>query len=479
MRQAVYAMEGKKHVKFGGRLVVVGFGSVGQGSLPLLLRHIDIPLDRICIVTGDERGRAEAAHYGVKFEVTPLTPANYRAILLPLVGRGDFLLNLSVDVSSVALIELCCEAGALYLDTCIEPWLGGYTDQSVSPSHRSNYGLREVVLALREKYPHDGPTMIPTHGANPGLISHWVKQALLNVAHDTRGATSVPRTRNQWAKLAMDLNVKVIHCAERDTQVATPRKRRFEFVNTWSVDGFIGEGSQPCELGWGSHERHFPPDGKHHEFGCKAAIYLTRPGASVKVRSWTPSEGQYHGLLITHSEAISISDYYTVRDSGSVVYRPTCHYAYHPSDDTMLSVHELAGKGWVGQDARRILMDDIYDGTDELGALLMGHAKGAYWYGSRITVHEARKLAPYNNATSIQVAAGVLGGVVWAMENPRSGILDPDELDFQRVLEIAHPYLGHVEGAYSDWNPLQGRSHPFAEDLDVSDPWQFKNFRVM
>ncbi len=60
----------------------------------------------------------------------------------------------------------------------------------------------------------------------------------------------------------MRLGVKVIHCAERDTQVADPRKRRFEFVNTWSVDGFIGEGSQPCELGWGSHEKHFPPDGQ-------------------------------------------------------------------------------------------------------------------------------------------------------------------------------------------------------------------------
>ena len=87
-------------------------------------------------------------------------------------------------------------------------------------------------------------------------------------------------------------------------------------------------------------------------------------------------------------------------------------------------------------------MDEIYDGVDELGALLMGHERGAYWFGSRISVHEARKLAPFNNATSIQVAAGVMGGVVWAMENPRAGIIDPDDVDFQRVLEIANPYLG-------------------------------------
>jgi homospermidine synthase len=471
-------MEGRKHVKFGGRLVFVGFGSVGQGSLPLLLRHIDMPHDRICIVTGDERGRAEAAHYGIKFSVTPLTRENYRAVLEPLIGRGDFLLNLSVDVSSVALIELCYEKGAMYMDTCIEPWLGGYTDQSVSPSHRSNYGLREAVLALRSRNP-DGPTVIPTHGANPGLISHWVKQAMVNIARDIDGDVNIPKSKQEWAELGMRLGVNVIHCAERDTQAADPRKRRFEFVNTWSVDGFIGEGSQPCELGWGAHEKHFPPDGRQHDFGCKAAIYLTRPGASVKVRSWTPLEGQFHGFLITHGEAISISDYFTVRRDGEIVYRPTCHYAYHPCDDTVLSVHELAGKGWIGQKQRRILMDEIYDGVDELGALLMGHPRGAYWFGSRISVHEARKLAPFNNATSIQVAAGVMGGVVWAMENPHAGIIDPDDVDFERVLELANPYLGKVVGVYSDWTPLQGRNHPFPEDVDTSDPWQFKNFRVV
>jgi len=472
-------MENKKHVTYQGKLVFVGFGSVGQGTLPLLLRHIDMPKDRITIVTGDERGRREAEHYGITFLVKPLTRDNYRALLDPLLGKGDFLLNLSVDVSSVALIEYCYAKGAMYLDTCIEPWLGGYTDQSVSASRRSNYGLRESVLELRKKYPSGGPTVIPTHGANPGLISHWVKQALVNLARDIHGATEIPKGRAEWARLAMKLGVKVVHCAERDTQVANPGKQRFEFVNTWSVDGFVGEGTQPCELGWGSHENHFPPDGMRHDYGCDAAIYLTRPGASVKVRSWTPMEGHYHGFLITHSEAISISDYFTVRDGDRVAYRPTCHYAYHPCDNTVLSVHEYAGKNWALPEKKRILMDEIYDGIDELGALLMGHAKGAYWYGSRLSIQEARKLAPFNNATSLQVAAGVMAGVVWAMENPDEGILDPDDLDFQRMLELASPYLGKQAGVYSDWTPLKDRGLIFPEDVDTSDPWQFKNFRVV
>ena len=86
-------MKEKKHIKFDGRLVFVGFGSIGQGTLPLILRHIKMPSERITILTGDNRGRQEAAHYGIKFIINPLKHDNYRKILDPLLGKGDFLLT--------------------------------------------------------------------------------------------------------------------------------------------------------------------------------------------------------------------------------------------------------------------------------------------------------------------------------------------------------------------------------------------------
>jgi homospermidine synthase len=466
-----------KHVKFNGRLVMVGFGSIGQGVLPLILRHIDMPREKIAIVTGDEAGRAVAAEYGIDFRVEPLTRANYRAVLEPMLKAGDFLLNLSVDVSSVALIELAHEKGAFYLDTCIEPWAGGYTDPSLTPSQRSNYALRESALALAPAH-RGGPTAVLTHGANPGLVSHFVKQALLNIAKDTGHKVRTPRDRIGWALLARDLGVKVMHIAERDTQVAAAPKQPGEFVNTWSVDGFVGEGQQPAELGWGTHERHFPVDAQRHGFGCDAAIYLMRPGASTRVRTWTPMEGPFHGFLVTHNESISIADYYSLVEGGTVRYRPTVHYAYHPCDDAVLSLHELAGKNWTLQANKRLMMTEIATGVDELGVLLMGHAKGAYWYGSRLSIDEARQLVPHNNATSLQVTVAVLGGMIWAIENPRAGIVEADAMDHARVLEIARPYLGEVVGVYSDWTPLQDRGRLFAEAIDAECPWQFKNFRV-
>ncbi|TLY68134.1 MAG: homospermidine synthase [Gammaproteobacteria bacterium] len=468
----------KIHLEFPGRILLVGFGSIGQGVLPLILRHIGIAPERLTIVTAEDKGNEEAARYGIKFVKERLTRENYRRVLKPLLGRGDFLINVSVEVASVALIKLCWEKGAMYLDTCIEPWPGGYTDPTVPAARRTNYALREEALALRAGNER-APTAVLTHGANPGLVSHFAKQALLNIAADTKVEAGKPGSRAEWGELARRLSVKVIHIAERDTQISAKPKQPGEFVNTWSIDGFVGEGSQPCEMGWGTHERNFPRDGKRHDFGCLAAIYLTQPGAGTRVRTWTPRAGHFHGLCITHGESISMADYFTVRDGMQVAYRPTVHYAYHPCDSAVMSVHELAGRNYVQQERQRILMEDIVSGVDELGVLLAGHRKNAYWYGSQLSIEEARKLAPYNNATSLQVCASVLSGAVWAMENPNLGVVEPDEMDFRRNLEICMPYLGPVVGEYTDWTPLHERERLFPEDLDRNDPWQFKNVRVL
>lgn len=466
-----------QNVQLNGALVMVGFGSIGQAVLPVLLRELAIPARRVTIVKTCEDRSGIAREFGVRVIARALDEDNYQAVLAPLLAPGDFLLNLSVNVSSLKLVQLCRECGALYLDTCDEPWRGHYDNPSLSPSQRSNYALREQMLAWRAQHPI-GPTALITQGANPGLVSSLLKHALLDMARDTGLAPAAPAGQAHWPALARALGIKAIHVAERDTQSGARRKARDEFVNTWSVEAFIDEGLQPSELGWGTHERHWPADAARHGYGCDAAIYLNRPGFGTRVRSWTPLEGPYHGFLVTHSESISIADHLTLREQGAVVYRPTVHYAYHPCDDAVASLHEIAGRNWAPQRHQRILRDEIEAGMDELGVLLMGNARGVYWYGSRLSIAQARELVPYNNATSLQVVAGILGGMVWALGHPDTGLVEPDDLDHQTVLQVALPYLGDVAGVWGDWTPLQGRSPLFAEERDPQDPWQFINFRV-
>lgn len=463
--------------RFERRLVMVGFGCVGQGVLPLLLRHIQMQPAQITLLCADDDGTDVARQHGVLMRVVALTRLNYEEVLAPLLGPGDFLLNLSVNVSSVALIGLCQARGALYLDTCIEPWAGGYLDGAVSLDQRTNYVLREQALALRTPQ-RRSPTAVLTHGANPGLVSHLVKQALLALARVSGVAVGPNTDGKAWARLAQALGVRAIHIAERDTQVSELRKRPGEFVNTWSADGFIGESCQPAELGWGSHERRFPDDGLRHDSGSRAAIYLNRAGADTRVRSWTPVAGPQLAFLITHGESISMADHLTLGDPDCPVYRPTVLYAYHPCDDAVLSLLELAGRNWQPQPFQRVLKDEIVSGTDGLGVLLMGHSHGAYWYGSRLSIEQARTLCPHNSATSLQVTAAVMAGVVWAMRHPFEGVVEPDDMPHTDILALCRAYLGDLSGVFTDWTPLQDRGRLYAEHLDQDDPWQFGNFRT-
>ena len=470
------------HGHIDGAIVMIGFGSIGKGTLPLIERHFTFDRKHLVVIDPNDKDRKILDDAGIRFLHVGLTKDNYRDVLTPLLkaGKGQgFCVNLSVDTSSVAIMELAREIGALYIDTVIEPWPGFYFDKNMDTGDRTNYALRESMLAARAKSP-GGTTAVSTCGANPGMVSWFVKQALVDLAAEVKDSAPKPKSKAEWAALAQRLNVKGIHIAERDTQRAKTPKPIGVFVNTWSVEGFLSEGMQPAELGWGTHEQWMPANASTHTTGCGAAIYINQPGANTRVRSWTPTPQAQYGFLVTHNESISIADYLSVKDAdGKAVYRPTCHYAYHPCNDAVLSLHEMFGQAGKMQDKHHILGEaEIIDGIDELGVLLYGHAKNAYWYGSQLSIEETRRIAPNQNATGLQVTSAVLAGMVWALENPNAGIVEADEMDYRRCLEVQTPYLGPVVGVYTDWTPLEGRPGFFPEDIDTSDAWQFRNILV-
>ncbi|MEX1994233.1 MAG: saccharopine dehydrogenase NADP-binding domain-containing protein [Steroidobacteraceae bacterium] len=462
---------------FPGRVLMVGCGSIGQAMLPLLRRHLTLPEDGLAVLESSEQGRALAAANQARFVHCHLKPSTYQRELRRRLKPGDLLLNLSVDVSSLDLVEWCAEHGVLYVDTSIEPWPGVFDNPMLTMRERTNYRTREDMLKLGRRLKAGAPTAVVDHGANPGLVSHFVKQALLDLASGVGQGGDAPADAGGWATLARDLGVTLIQISERDTQATDRPKRPNEFVNTWSIDGFIDELMQPSELSLGTAEPGKPPGSHWHRPRC-GSVYLHRPGGATFARSWLPSSGGFQGLLMTHDEVFSIADHLTLRQASKIEYRPTVMFVYHPCDDAMLSALELEGRGWMPQPVRRIIRAEIVTGMDELGVLLAGHARNAYWFGSQLSIAEARRHVPYTNATCLQVAAGALGATIWAMRHPREGLREADDLDFREVLEIARPYLGSLVGAYTDWTPLQGRGELFNEKLVADQPWLLQNVRA-
>jgi homospermidine synthase len=498
-----------KRTPFGGRILMLGCGSVGQCTLPLVRRHLDMPADRITVMDfEDVRPRiADSLQAGVAFKRERLTPDNFAALLGTLVGPGDAIVDLSWNVETFDMLTWCAEHRVNYINTSLEEW-DPYGDiVNKSPYERSLYSRQMRVRQLRDRLNSGGKptaTAIMDHGANPGLVSHFTKRALLEIGTEMLegglpAATGVNRVafekliaaagseaEGSFARLSQATGTKVIHIAERDTQVSSRPKAINEFVNTWSIEGFYEEGTAPAELGWGTHERRLPRNAHTPIGGPGNQIFLAQPGIRTYVHSWVPAGGPIVGMVVRHAESFTISDHLTVWEDTTegrrAVYRPTVHYAYMPCDNAILSLYELTMRNYQLQPTLRIMSDEITSGIDELGVLLMGHGLTTYWTGSQLDIHEARKLVPGQNATTLQVAAAVLGGLVYMIGNPGKGILVPDQLPHKEILDVAGPYLGPCPSVRSAWTPLESRSQLFAKwgapAVSEDDLWQFASFAV-
>jgi homospermidine synthase len=479
------------------RVLVLGCGSVAQAVVPLLLRDLDVEPARITVVDMlDNRGRiADAVASGVRYEQDRVTPENLDAFLGARVAEGDLLLDLAWNIDNPTILQWCRDHGVRYLNTSVELWDPYDALVDTPPLERTLYVRHMNLRRMIAGWPHNkGATAVVEHGANPGLVSHWVKQALEEIAtrmlHDKVSgghAVAIESALEHGAhnQLAMLTGTKVVHIAERDTQITDVPKRTNEFVNTWSVDGFYEEGVAPAELGWGTHEKRLPANSFLHtgEGPCNQ-LCIARPGMETWVRSWVPS-GETRGMVVRHGEAFTMCEHLTVNDDhGNAVYRPTVHYAYHPSDAAINSVLELRMRGWEMQPEQRILNDEIISGRDELGVLLMGHPYTAWWTGSLLSIDEARAILPGQSATTLQVAGSIIGAVSWMIEHPEEGVNVPDDLPWRDVMKVADRYLGTLHSGPTDWDPVTSRRDLFAkfgdeaDHVDRDDRWQFTNFLV-
>lgn len=483
----------KPRIVFPGRVLVVGCGAVSRCLQPLLLRHLDMDVSKLTVIDMNDMAAQipDTIGAGATFRRYEITPESFATdALSEFVGDGDLLINLAWNIDAGAIIGWCQQHGVMYLDTSVEEW-DPYREVE-RPQERTLYHRHVALREQAASWPTDGPTAVVEHGANPGLVSHWVKRALIEIATemldgaageldpDRRARLADALTGRDFATLAMETGTTVIHISERDTQISADPKRPGEFVNTWSVDGFHEEGVAPAELGWGTHEDRLPEHAFAHTGGPENQIGIAKPGIDTLVRSWVPTTGPIIGMVVRHGEAFTISAALTVERDGHAVYRPTVHYAYLPTDAAMASLHECRMSGYQLQDAKRIMTDDITEGMDELGVLLLGHDLNGWWVGSQLGIDEARALVPHQNATTLQVAASILGAVAWMIDNPKRGLCVPDDLDHEAVLAVADAYLGPCPSVQTDWRPSPNDLDPLAEFRPPVNaaPWSFAEFLV-
>src|SRR5262245_36271736 len=318
---------------FSQRILFVGFGAVARCTVPILLRHIDVDPARITIMDfePDHAALKPWIDRGMTFVNDRVTQANMGSLLGQHLSAGDLLIDLAWNIDCCEIVQWCHDRGVLYINTSVEVWDPYAGAANKHPTERTLYWRHMNLRRMVASWAEPGPTAVVEHGANPGLISHFTKQALLDIAERALAERKFSgpqaeqiahhRAAQEFNHLARKLGVKVIHCSERDTQISDKPKEVDEFVNTWSVEGFREEGTTTAEMGWGTHEKELPAFAFEHTEGPKSQICLARMGINTQVVTWVPPAHHVVGMVVRHGEAFTITEKLTVVEDGKAVYR--------------------------------------------------------------------------------------------------------------------------------------------------------------
>lgn len=423
-----------ERIKCTNNILMIGCGAVAQCTISLIVEHIEVPGQNIIIIDPvDIRSHLpEHLRHNVQFEMAQISQTNYTHYLTKYLQPGDICIDLANKVDTFDILTWCQKYGIRYLNTALNVW--------PTPENISFHQLYKKLQNFPKKIARS-PTAIIAHGANPGLISSFVKQALCDMAQEAL-ITNPDNSKLQnalysqeFAQLAHLLDIKVIHITEKDTQTINRPFLAEEFLNTWSTVEFIEECLTRAEFAWGTHESEIPDNARIED----GIIFFKDKAFCLQADSWIPYEN-FSGMVIPHDETFTIADYLSLKNEHNYLYRPSVLFIYDPCPAAKKSLHTFA-RQTTKPEKKYVIKHEIIDGTDKLGCLLLS-PQGAWWTGSLVSIHESNRILPGHNATVLQVAAGVLAGLQFLLENPQNGICFPEQLDHTRILAQAKPYLG-------------------------------------
>ena len=390
-----------------------------------------------------------------------LTKENHREVLTPLLtggpGRG-MIVNLSVDTSSADLMDFCKDIDALYIDTVAEPWPGFYT----TPSSRFRSARTTRCARACSMCAGAGPaasTAMTCCGANPGMVSWFVKQALLDIARDTGVSRRAEDPRGMGAAdAARSASRASTSPSATPSAPASPSRAACSSTPGRSRASARRACSRPSSAGARTRR------------GCRrtaiattsaagAAIYLTQPGAGTRVRSWTPTAQAQHGFLVTHNESISIADYFTRARGrqGRSTGRPATTPITPATTPCCRCTRWPATPGSASRSGKSSTRTRSWTASTSSACCSTATPRTPTGTAPRSRSRRRGSSRPTRTPPACRSPPRCSPASSGCWRTRSRGITEADEMDFRRCLEIQLPYLGKVFGTYTDWTPLAGR----------------------
>lgn len=420
------------------KIILLGYGSIGKCVLDLLLLDTDyitrktgIVIKNIDIIVIDRLLKLDSvasSYANVRWMQKKLSKKTIVATLQEVsLGAGDLVIDLTSCTGSRLIAKtVAVNFGAMYISTALEGWNGW-----MLPMHKMVSELTQLKTSL----PHGSPTLLVTHGMNPGMVSHYALIALEMLdTHDRKAVKCIHITETDTQRLKRGVKLSSA------THVAVPRLTvtrscmSKKILSTWGPQNFVDEmNARPLYV-----EKGRVKEGHRRAFRDCVESFI-----------FNPEQGHmttYRGHSVTHEECFTINNY--LRKALGV--RADIAFIYKPSDLSLASFLKQGHPMKPGERKGLLLRGPGVIGYDTVGIYVETHTGKKVWIGNSCKAGYAANEAirrRYHNATTIQVAAGVLAAIYVASKAPRLGLCFPEEIPGKlrrELVGMSERYYGPV-----------------------------------
>ena len=453
-------------IEFNGKIVQFGFGAVGKSFFEKLTKEIKFDERNYYVITMDKFEFEAYINLGgivSNFITAEITRDNFKEIFGKYLSEGDLLIDFADSVGTRDILRWCAENNIMYINTGETDWSDNW--YCIFNENKLKNELRKEFKDRKDLNKHP---IVLQHGNNPGLVSHFVKAGIeYIVKHQYRTNKEYHKLlkENKFNLLAKKLGIKMVHVNDIDLQIVKNDYKQDLLYSPWCIDSFWFEMLSESTMMLGSHERRESDDTYNKLDKERGFVEFKDLAINTKCHTYYPN-GEFDGYLVPHEEIITIADSLEVKEDGDV-YRPSVMFIYSPCDYAVKFLKEAKVeeydrekpnivkieetnkwivRGYMYPDKSEIMYkENIEDGTEYVGILLIGDNFKPVWVGNRIKMNYLYKKQDsyWQTPTITPVAMSALAATCWMIKNKdKGGIYFPDDiLEYKDIIKFAEKYI--------------------------------------
>ena len=453
-------------IEFKNRIVQIGFGAVGKSFFEKVSKEIKFDKDNYFIISRDKLEYTFFLELGGKlgnFIVTDINRKNFTKIFSKYLNEGDLLIDFADGVGTKDFVEWCAYNNVMYLNTGETDW-----DDNWYNIFEENLKKNELRNQLRQNINVNKYPIVLQHGNNPGLVSHFVKAGLEYIVKKqfkNNKKLNILLEENKFNEIAKELELNEIHVNDNDNQEVKDEFDENKLYSTWSVDSFFFEMLSEATANIGTNE-HIDYEKECRKIDFKNGFLEFKDLAMDKLGKTYYPKGKFEGFLVPHEETITIAKSLEVKNNDDVIYRPTVMFLYSPCNFAIKYLKQARVNDYLNPDSTKpkdienqiirgfkypkrteiLYKEQIKNGTEYVGVLLLGSKFNPVWVGNRIKnkfLYKDKKSSFWQTSTITPVAMSALAATCWMIKNKdRGGIYFPDDInEYKEIIKFAEKYI--------------------------------------